>query len=46
MGENRDLIGTYCITLVASIGAYFLEDLDQNVVPRLWNVNNFQKYYY
>ena len=38
--------GPYCITSVASIGAYFLEDLDQNVVPRPWNVNNFQKYYY
>ena len=30
----------YCITLVAGIEAYFLEDLDKNVVPRLWNINN------
>ena len=26
--------GLYCITLLAGIGAYFLEDLDENVVPR------------
>ena len=26
--------GPYCITLVASIGAYFLEDLDDHVIPR------------
>ena len=26
--------GPYCITSVARIGAYYLEDLDENVVPR------------
>ena len=26
--------GSYCITLVAGIGAYFLEDLDEHVIPR------------
>ena len=36
----------YCITLVAGVGAYFLEDLDEKVVSRLWNVNNLQRYYY
>ena len=36
----------YHITLVARIGAYFLEDLDENVVPRPWNVNNLRRYYY
>ena len=30
----------YRITSVVGIGAYFLEDLDGNVVPRPWNVNN------
>ena len=38
--------GSYCITLVARIGAYYLEDLDENVVPCPWNVNNLRKYYY
>ena len=38
--------GSYCITLVARIGAYYLEDLDENVVPRPWNINNLRKYYY
>ena len=38
--------GSYHITLVAGIGAYFLKDLDENVVPHLWNVNNIQRYYY
>ena len=27
--------GPYCITSVTGIGAYFLEDLDKNVIPRL-----------
>ena len=36
----------YYITLVAGTGAYFLEDLDENVAPRLWNVNNLRMYYY
>ena len=44
LGSNWD--EPYRITLVASIGAYFLEDLDENVVPRPWNVNNLRMYYY
>ena len=32
LGPNWE--GSYCITSVASIGAYFLEDLDENVIPR------------
>ena len=38
--------GPYRITSVARIGAYYLEDLDENVVPCPWNVNNLQMYYY
>ena len=38
--------GPYRITSVASIGAYFLEDLDEHVVLRPWNVNNLKMYYY
>ena len=36
----------YRITLVAGIGAYFLEDLDVHVIPCPWNVNNLKMYYY
>ena len=36
----------YHITSVAGIGAYFLEDLDEHVVSRPWNVNNLKMYYY
>ena len=36
----------YRITLVVRIGAYYLEDLDEKVVLRLWNVNNLKRYYY
>ena len=36
----------YCITSVASIGAYFLEDLDERVILRPWNINNLRMYYY
>lgn len=38
--------GSYCITSVAGMGAYYLKDLDENVVPRPWNVNNLRKYYH
>jgi len=31
---------------VAGIGAYYLENLDENIVPRPWNVNNLRMYYY
>ena len=33
LGPNWE--GPYCITSMASIGAYFLEDLDEHVIPRL-----------
>ena len=44
LGPNWE--GPYCITLVADIGAYFLEDLDEHVIPRPWDVNNLKRYYY
>ena len=44
LGPNWE--GPYCIILVVGIGAYFLQDLDEHVIPRLWNVNNLKKYYY
>ena len=42
LGPNWE--GQYRITLVAGIGAYYLEDLDEKAVPRLWNVNNLKRY--
>ena len=44
LGPNWE--GTYHITSVAGIGAYFLEDLDERVIPCPWNVNNLRRYYY
>ena len=38
--------GPYRITSQVSIGAYFLEDLDEHVMPRPWNVNNLKRYCY
>ena len=32
--------GPYRITSIAGIGAYYLENLDENVISRPWNVNN------
>ena len=37
---------SYRITLAAGIGAYYLEDLEEKVVPHPWNVNNLKRYYY
>ena len=44
LGPNWE--GPYHITSEAGIGAYFLEDLDEHVVPRPWNVKNLKRYYY
>ena len=44
LGSNWQ--GPYRITSMAGIGAYFLEDLDEHVIPLLWNVNNLKMYYY
>ena len=38
--------GPYHITSKASIRAYFLEDLDEHIVPCPWNVYNLKRYYY
>ena len=43
LGPNWE--GPYYITSVAGIGAYFLEDLDEHVIPCPWNVNNLKMYY-
>ena len=44
LGPNWE--GSYRITLEAGIGAYFLENLDEHVIPHPWNVNNLKRYYY
>ena len=36
----------YCITSMVGVEAYFLEDLDEHVIPRPWNVKNLKIYYY
>ena len=38
--------GPYRITSIVGICVYHLEDLDENVVLRHWNVNNLKRYYY
>ena len=43
LGPNWE--GPYRITSIAGIEAYFLEDLDEHVIPRPWNVNNLKMYY-
>ena len=37
--------GSYHITSVARIGAYYLEDLEKKAVPHPWNVHNLRRYY-
>ena len=44
LGPNWE--GLYCITSMAGIGVYFLEDLDEHVIPCPWNINNLKMYYY
>ena len=44
LGPNWE--SPYRIMSVTVIGAYYLEDLDENVIPHPWNVNNLRRYYY
>ena len=44
LGPNWE--GPYCITSVAEIGAYYLENLDERTILHHWNVNNLKMYYY
>ena len=44
LGPNWE--GPYRITSKAGIGAYFLEGLDEHVIPHPSNVNNLNRYYY
>ena len=44
LGPNWE--GSYRITSVAGISAYYFEDLDENIVPYPWNINNLRKYYF
>ena len=47
MGKIETQLGRpYHITSVAGIGAYYIEDLDEKVVLRPWNVHNLRRYYY
>jgi len=43
LGPNWE--GSYRITSIAGIGAYHLEDFDENVILRPWNVKNLRCYY-
>ena len=44
LGPNWE--GPYRNTSEAGIEAYFLEDLDEHIVPHPWKVNNLKRYYY
>ena len=44
LGPNWE--GPYRIILVAGIGAYYLEDLDEKTILHPSNVNNLKMYYY
>ena len=44
LGPNWE--GPYRITSVVGIGAYFLKDFDERVIPRPWNIKNLRRYYY
>ena len=37
--------GPYRVTSVAGVVAYYLEDLDERPLSRLWNIHNLKKFY-
>ena len=38
--------GPYKVTSITGVGAYYLDDLDERLLPRPWNVHNLKKFYY
>ena len=37
--------GPYRVTANTGAGAYYLENLDERLLPRPWNVHNLKKFY-
>ena len=37
--------GPYIITAIASVGAYYLEDMNEMSLPQPWNAYNLKKFY-
>ena len=37
--------GPYRITVIAGVGAYYLEDMNEIPLPRPWNAYNLKKFY-
>ena len=38
--------GPYRVTAIASVGAYYLENLNEVPLPRPWNAYNLKKFYH
>lgn len=34
------------VTAIAGAGAYYLEDIEERLLPRSWNVQNLRKFYH
>ena len=43
LGPNWE--GPYKITKLVGKGAYYLVDLEDKQIPRVWNFKNLKKYY-
>ena len=44
LGPNWE--GPYVVTTDIGNGAYELEDMEGNSIPRTWNMRNLRKYYH
>ena len=38
--------GPYRVTVIAGVGAYYLEDIKERPLPQLWNVWKLRKFYH
>ena len=38
--------GLHRVTAIAGAGAYYLEDIEERLLPRPWNVQNLRKFYH
>lgn len=38
--------GPYRVTVIAKAGAYYLEDMEERLLSRPWNIQNLKKFYH
>lgn len=43
---TRNWEGPHRVTAIARVGAHYLKDVEERLLPRPWNVQNLRKFYH